>query len=291
MTDRGALGTIRAVTTCVTDLARIERVYGEMLGYKAVDRGTVPEAVAIGWGAPKVRGRRYLTLAPESGEACNLRFVESDQAKGWSALTTHGWNATEIVVQDVDALHARIAASPDFEIIGPIMPLGRYTMIRAMQVLGPAGECLYFTQVGPGSGLTLAPALSFVGRVFIVVAGGPDLKALFSTYERFDNTVDPPVKTPVRVVARANGLDSETLIEHGMIRLPGGTNIELDGYPPQTRPRALSPGDLPPGMAMVSFDVPSLSGSTAPALLPSGGRSRTLMGAAGEWIELVESAA
>jgi len=194
------------------------------------------------------------------------------------------------VVQDVDALAARLAASPDFQIIGPIMPLGRYSMIRAMQVLGPAGECLYFTEVGPGSGLILAPALSFVGRVFIVVAGGPDLDALFSTYTRFDNPVDAPVKTPVRVVARANGLDSETPIAHGMVRLDGGTMVELDGYPPQTRPRPTAAGDLPPGMAMVSFDVSRLEGETVPALLPCGGRTRSLAGAAGDWVELVEGA-
>jgi catechol 2,3-dioxygenase-like lactoylglutathione lyase family enzyme len=290
MADRPLLGAIRAVTTCVTDLDRVVQVYEDWLGYRPVERGEVPPAAASGWRAPACAGRRYATLAPESGEACYLRFIESEQAEGWSALTTHGWNATEIVVQDVDALSARLSGSPDFTIIGEVMPLGRFSMIRAMQVLGPAGECLYFTEVGPGSGLTLAPALSFVGRVFIVVAGGPDLRALFEAYGRFDNSVDPPVSTPVRVVSRANGLDPETPIAHGLVRLGRGTLIELDGYPPQTRPRRRTDGELPPGMAMVSFDVSRLEGGTTPALLPSGGHSQTLVGAAGEWIELVEGA-
>ena len=72
--------------------------------------------------------------------------------------------------------------------------------------------------------------------------------------------------------------------------------IELDAYPPQTVPRPQRPDELPPGMAMVSFTVPTLEGVTLPWLVapkarteaPYGGRKTALLrGAAGELIELV----
>ena len=288
------LGAIRAVTHAVPDLIAIEDAYTRFLGYRTVDRGLVPRDVAESWGTPAVTGRSYLTLEPESGEAVHLRFVESTAAVHWRALTTHGWNATELVVQDVDALAGKLTDSP-FVIIGAPRSLQRFPMIRAMQLLGPAGECLYCTQVGAGSGLDLAPADSPVGRVFIAVAGGPDLNAMFATYARFANEADPPVATPVRVISWANGLPPETQHPHGLIKLMRGTLIELDGYPSVTTTRHTPPGELPPGMAIVSFDVEYLEpcspiGPVANALLPGAGRAATFKGAAGELVELVEPA-
>lgn len=284
------LGTIRAVTHVVSDLSAIRAAYGDILDYRVVDEGEVPAAVAAGWSAPAMAGRPYITLAPSCGTPVWLRFVESRNAAGWRALTTHGWNATEIVVQAVDRLAERLENSP-FRIIGPPKSLQRFPMIRAMQALGPAGECLYFTQVGDGSGLDLAQAKAFVGHVFIVVAGGAHLPAMFATYAGFGNEIDPPVSTRVQVISQANGLPPETEHAHGLIKLPLGTLIELDAYPDVTRPRAHAEGELPPGMAMVSFDIdhPALlhGSATLPALLPGGGAAICRRGAAGEWIELV----
>lgn len=283
------------MTCTVPDLNQIESAYIRFLEYHVVEFGEVPREAAESWGAPAVAGRRYLTLAPDSGEPVHLRFIESASAVGWRALTTHGWNAMEIVVQDVDALAARLAGSP-FRPIGGPKSLQRFPMIRAMQVLGPAGECLYFTQIGPDSGLDLAEAKSFVGRVFIVVSGGRDLKAMFAAYSQFANKTDPPVRTRVEVISRANDLPLDTEHPHGLIRLPCGTMIELDGYPDVTTPRQVAPGELPPGMAIVSFDCSEIdlcasAGSCARALLPCAGRAAILKGAAGELIELVESVA
>jgi len=272
--NRPKLGAIRQVMMVVADVATMVTVYEALLGYRLVGKGVVSEAEAARWQAPAMAGRTFATLGPVSGEPVYIRFVQGQKADGW-ALTTHGWNATEIVVQDVDALSARLTASGAFRIVGPVKGLTRFPMIRAMQVIGPAGECLYFTEVGAGSGLDLAPALSFVGRVFIVVAGGPDLKAMFAAYAGFDNVIDPPVSTPVTVISAANGLPLDTLHPHGLIKLREGTMIELDGYPAETRPRVAPTGELAPGMAMVSF---------------AAARSGIIRGGAGELIELIEEA-
>jgi hypothetical protein len=221
-----------------------------------------------------------------------LRFIEDVDAAGWTALMSFGWNVTEFVVQDVDALAIRLEGG-DFEIIGPPTPLTRFPMIRAMQAIGPCGECCYFTQVGAGSGLNLAAARAFVGRVFIVVAAGPDADALFVPYSDFANPVDPPVATPVRVISRAHDLPAATMHRHGLVRLTEGTLVELDEYPPSARRRDSIDGKLPPGMAIVTFGVDSLGehafvAAHAACELPGiEGSSACLRGATGELIEIV----
>lgn len=267
---------IRSVTYTVPDLRTIEESYTRWLGYRVVSRGVV--AAAAAWLAPAIAGASMLTLGPASLEPVHLHFIESRNATGWRSLTTHGWNVSEFVVQDVDGLATALADSP-FRIIGAPASLQRFPMIRAMQVRGPGGECLYFTEVGPGSGLNLATAQSYVGRVFIVVAGGPNLESLFRTYAPFSNALDPPVSTRVRVISEANNLAADTEHRHGLVKLPAGTLVELDQYPAATLPRLAALDTLPPGMAMVSFNARGLATTAA----------TTLRGAAGERIELWES--
>jgi hypothetical protein len=254
---RPRLGAIRAVTYAAPDLAAVEAAYVDQLGYEVFDRSDVDSDLARAWGADAMAGRPCLTLTPASGEAVWLRFVQSPAAQGWRALKTFGWNATEFVVQDVDALAARLQGGP-FTVIGLPKGLSRFPTIRAMQVIGPFGECCYFTQVDHTVGLDLAPALSFVGRVFIVVAAGPDADALFQPYQAFANATDPPVATPVKIISDAHGLPPDALHAHGLVRLTHGTLVELDAYPQSASPRAVVDGELAPGMAMVSFDVDAL---------------------------------
>ena len=293
---RPLLGTIRAVTYVVPDLSQIEAAYVTLLGYQVIERAGVAEAQALAWGAPAVAGRPVLILGPASGERVFLRFIEGAEAAGWTALMTFGWNATEFVVQNVDSLAERLATGP-FEIVGPPKGLTRFPMIRAMQALGPAGECCYFTQVGEGSGLELAAARSFVGRVFIVVAAGPDADALFEPYARFGNKQDAPVATAVQVISRAHGLPPETLHRHGLVRLPQGTLVELDQYPASANSRRMCAGALAVGMSIVTFEVPSLAGypllaATARCGLPGmAGEAGCLRGVTGELIELIELSA
>lgn len=284
------LGTIRAVTTVVPDLDAVEAAYSRWLGYESLDRGRVAADVAAAWQAPAVAGRPCLTMGPASGEPVFLRFV-AGPATGHRALTTHGWNATEILCEDPDALAAAFEGSP-FAIIGEPRSLTRFPMIRAMQVLGPAGECLYFTRVGPGSGLDLAEARGFVDRVFIVVAGGAPLAPMLDWYQRFGNPLDPPVATPVRVISWANDLPPETLHAHALLGLGEGTHVELDEYPATCGPRPVAAGELPPGMAIVSFDwrgggMPGERSASArlPGLAQA--QSTTLVGPSGERLELI----
>ena len=269
------LGSIRTVTTVVPALDPIEHAYTQYLGMRVAARGSIDPAQAQAWSAPACAGCRTLSLVPEIGQATSLRFIEDAAAGTCRPFTTHGWNATEITVRDTDALAARLADSP-FRIIGPPANLKGFEWIRAMQVLGPAGECLYLTDVGADA--TLAQASGPVGQIFIVVVGGADIDAIAGFYgAHFPNEISAAVEVPIGVINRANGLPPEARHKLAILKLPGGTRIELDQYPPCTGPRPVVPGHLPAGMAIVSFAVDPVPATSI------------LRGAAGEIVELQAS--
>jgi len=265
------LGPIRAVTITVPALDPIEQAYTRYLHMRVAARGTVGARRAAAWDAPGIAACRMLTLLPEIGDQTCLRFVEDPVAGLVPPFTTFGWNATELTVRDPDAIAASLTDSP-FKIIGPPRKLKGFEWITAMQVLGPAGECLYLTDVSADA--SLAPASCAVGQVFIVVAGGPDIAAMSEFYaSRFGCSVSAPVRVPISVVNMANGLAPEQRHDLALVTLPGGTRIELDQYPACTVQRPTRAGHLPPGMAIVSFAFAGLS--------------VCVTGAAGERIELI----
>jgi hypothetical protein len=278
------LGPIRAITTTAHDLHAVEQAYGRFLGYRVVARGTVDRATATGWGAPAVAGKPMLVMMPESGAGIYLRFVQQAKPPDFQPLTSWGWNATEILVQDVEALARKLERSP-FRIIGAPKPLDGLPDIHAMQVIGPADEALYLTWKRPVTP-DVPVAHSFVDYCFIAVAGGPD------------NESGAARPVHIGVLSDANRMPPETTHPLSTVTLGEGSKIELDQYPPFAGPRPTPKGGLPPGMAIVTFEhgrfdgVPLTPiGGIHPSVLPPypDHRSMTMAGAAGELIELIES--
>ncbi len=291
------LVSIVAVTMTAPDLGAIEAAYSGYLRYQVTERGHVSAELARAWSAPNIEGQRYILMQPASGEPVYLRFVQSPVTPGYAPLRTHGWNATEILVEDPDKLAKQLANSP-FRIIGPPRPLTMNPKVRAMQVIGPANELLYLTRIPPGGSLfDLGSAKSFVDRTFIVVVGGPSMPAIQAFYRdvlRLPVTDASP--SVVNVVNDANKLPADTKIGLAIARLPKNFLVELDEYPAVTTPRPMRTGELPPGMAIVSFsaNVPAdakLPWVVTPAVsreAPYSGRHVGLVrGGAGELIELV----
>jgi catechol 2,3-dioxygenase-like lactoylglutathione lyase family enzyme len=293
------LTAIIAVTLTVPDLAAAQSAYVAALGYRVAAEGVVSRSLAAGWNAPLAEGRRYVLLQPASGEPTWLRLVQSPPVAGFEAMKTHGWNSNEILVQDPDALAASFAGSP-FRVVGEPRPLSTNPAVRAMQAIGPAGELNYFTRIPPsGSVFIKTQARSYVDRTFIVVLGGPSMAAMQAFYR---GTLGAPVTEPVgariHVLQDAWGLPRETDTPLALVNFSTGFAIELDEYPPMAGPRPRRDGDLPPGMAMVSFTVPALDARSLPWVAPpaarpeapyAGRRAGVIVGAAGEWIELVEA--
>jgi catechol 2,3-dioxygenase-like lactoylglutathione lyase family enzyme len=294
------LTSIVAVTIVVPDLPAAEAAYTTHLGYRVVARERVSQALAHAWAAPAMTGRAMLLMQPESGEPVYLRFVESPATPGYAALRTLGWNATEILVEDPDALAAKLADSP-FRIIGPPRPLQFNPKVRAMQVIGPGGELLYLTRIPPGGGslFDLGSARTFVDRTFIVVVGGASMSALQAFYrDALGMKVTDATLSRVEVLNAAWHLDPEHQIPLAIAQFPKNFLVELDEYPPAAPPRPVRDGELPPGMAIVTFAVTDLAQTRATSLAGTarhpgapyeGRRSMLVRGAAGELIELVET--
>jgi hypothetical protein len=293
------LKSISIVTILAQDLESVEVAWRDYLDYSVIERGKISEALAGVWGAPRMAGRDFLLLQPASGEPVYLRFVAAEPVVGYAALRSFGWNAAELLVADPDALARRLQRSP-FRIVGPPRNLSSTDAIRAMQVIGPAGELLYLTRVKPGaSGFDLESARSEVDRVFIVVVGGSDLESLRKFYaDRLVASVSPPAAYRISVLSQAYGMDSEQLHQLSVARLSTRFLIELDQYPPGAVARPRRAGELPPGMATVSFEVESLEASPLQFIAPAaslpewpyqGRRVAAATGLAGEMIELIEA--
>jgi len=291
------LSAIVAVTLLVPDVGAAERAYGEALSYQTVERGRIAPEQAAEWNATALAGRDYVLLQPASGEPVYLRMVETDASPA-PALKALGWNATEILVEDPALLAPRLAGSA-FRVIGPPAPLEINPAVTAMQALGPSGELLYFTRMPAGkSKFGLGSATSFVDRVFIVVAGVRDIRRTLDFYATtFGLPVTEPAPSRVEILADAWGLTREQPFLLGIVRLPERFLIEVDQYPSGAPARDVAPGELPAGMAMVSFAVDSLEPFlprlvAPPRALPGppydGRRAGVMLGPDGEPIELIE---
>jgi len=292
------LSAIVAVTLLVPDVSAVERAYRQVLDYQTVERGQVESAQADSWGAQGLAGRDFVVLQPSSREPVYVRVVQGSSPSA-PPLKTLGWNATEILVEDPALLAPRLA-DPPFRVIGPPTPLEMNPAVVAMQALGPAGELLYFTRMPAGkSKFGLGSATSFVDRVFIVVLGVRDIRRTLEFYAAtFGAQVTDPATTRVDVLAQAWGLPAEHPFPIAIVRLPERFLVEVDEYPEGAAPRTAATGELPPGMAMVSFTVPSLEPFLSRLVAPpralegvpyTGRRAGVLVGPSGEHIELIES--
>ncbi len=299
------LTAILMVTLVVPNLVDAERAYAEWLGFPVIERGAISPQLAASWGAPLAAGSPYLLLKSVSDSEVYLRVIERPPTPGYAAMRTHGWNSNEILVEDPFALENRFrAANSPFRVIGPTAQLGSNSKVIAMQALGPADELNYFTRIPPeGGSFIKTPAKAFVDRTFIVVLGGPSMDAMRRFYaDVLELTVTEPYSSTVSVLQAALNLPADGKILIALATLSPGFLIELDEYPAVTGPRPQREGDLPSGMAIVSFladktfaaKISAQKDHGAPrprAEAPYLGREVTLMrGAAGEWLEIVTDA-
>lgn len=285
---------IKMATIAVPDVDAIAPLYDRWLGYTEVERGTVAANLAASWGAPNTAGRRYILMQPESGADVFIRAVEIDPVPSYKAMNTWGWNAIEIIVDDPDAVYEKLLDSP-FTLLGKPLGLNNYPSIRATQFQGIAEDVLYLTaETGDRDNSLLPRPGAFIGRIFIMVVAGPDIQALQDFYaDTFQMERGPIRNSPIELINRAQGiaLDSERPItivgmaEHGNI-------LELDGYGDHTGPRPHNEGQLPPGIAITTVMVDDLDALNLDFIGPPareyGTRTATVIGPAGELLELVE---
>ncbi len=288
------LKSIIIVTISVLNLGNVQNAYEEHLDYQTVERGVLGEDLTAVWDTPAMIGSNFLLMQPASGEEVYLRFVENPSTEGHEPMTTHGWNATELLVKDPDALAEKLAGSA-FRMIGPPKDLWQAPDApRAMQVKGAGDEVVYLTRN------VNFEYSGFVDRVFIMVVGGPSMDAFSDYYgNKMGLAVGDPTPFQITVISNAQGLPIDTTYPLAVATISDRFLIELDEYPATAGPRTSADGGLPPGTAMVSFGVEDLNAldvelRAAPGIISGlpykGRRSAVTVGPAGEWIELIETA-
>lgn len=139
-----------------------------------------------------------------------------------------------------------------------------------------------------------------VDRIFIMVLGSPDYDKAKAFYEQhFTVPIGIEVKTAQGIMTKALNIPGDEKRRMLTFLLAGGqevvAKIQLDEHPRQATVRPRKAGDLPGGVALVTFEVPafkdvSLPFVQAPRVMnqsPYDGRLvATCTGAAGELIEI-----
>src|SRR5690606_6935711 len=123
---------VAVVTHAVAELEAVVGARTRWLGYGVVERGRVDGDLAALWDAPAAAGRRFALLVAESGDPSYIRFIECGGRPDPVPPMTCGWNATELLVTDVDALARRLAGSPFRRLGGPADLYPRDKAPRAM---------------------------------------------------------------------------------------------------------------------------------------------------------------
>ena len=113
------LKSIAIVTLVVRSLAAVEPAWQQGLHYTTAVRGEVSGELAQAWDTAAMRGQPYVLMRPASGASVFVRIIEAPAGTVVpEPLLTHGWNATELLVMDPDALAKSIPAA-GFRMVGP----------------------------------------------------------------------------------------------------------------------------------------------------------------------------
>ena len=291
-------GRIMGGVVATPDLEASLADYNGRLGLPLIERGTLSAALANSWGVPALAGASTATLQPASEAPCFIRLVEQPLPVDFKPTTTFGWGAYEITVQDVFSWPAKLDGC-GFRIIGAPREIPSMPYFVAMQMLGRGDEMIYLNETRMNTPSSdLPPALSPVDHMFIVILATPDREATVAWYRdklHFDEGDSYTIE--YTMINGAFGLPAGTTSALTVIQKGRLPIVEVNDYPPQAKLRVAPPGCLPPGNALVSLGVDSLDAIDLPFIrLPqvldsavyAGRRSATVIGPAGEYLELIE---
>ena len=295
---------MRAATLSVADLDRSIDIYTQWLDYRVEEEGAIDGHLAASWGCPAAEGRRFGVLRPASGRDIFIRFVENEPHPDFRPLVTYGWAAIEVCVEDVLQVNERMLDSP-FEIIGPPREIEGLDAIYPMQVKGPDGEIVYFTQIRDDlPAFDLPRAEAPIDRLFILVLACSDMNASLDWLEEHLGFGVGRRKMEIvyTMLAKAFGLPEEDLHIISTMVHDRDVFLELDQMPDIAKSRPGSAGALPQGVAIGTFRHPDFDAVdakcgelwiTPPASHDSavygGKRAGTVRAPDGTLVEIVEA--
>ena len=287
------LGKITAVTITTSDLNQMVEVYEKFLKYRVTKTGQITTEESSAWNTGLLTNKDYVVVQPEKSDDFSFRFIQQPDQSNYIAFKSTGWNAAELIVEDVDGLAVELEKSP-FKIIGAPADLSFTKDIRAMQVMGPANEILYLTQFKNKVPEFDSPKpRCFVDQTFIVVLAGNSLDEMQGYFQ--DNFKLPKasvIKSRIRSISRVFDYPADTKYKAAALALKDQSMIELDELPKEGENRLTLDGYLPAGISMVSFHYYESSDkfkSIYPSNLPNHALKRcsVMRGINNELIELI----
>ena len=255
-----ACGPLCHATLIVDAAAPLVSAYAA-LGLAVLTVQRISAAQAQAWGQPALQNRRCTELGTGSPAQTLLRLIEVPGTPPRPTRFSHGWLALEILVRDVDALAQRLPAA-HFNVVGEPADLALSPHIRAMQVVGPAGEMLYLTQVKapvPPFVLPLSadlPATQSVGALFIAVMSTPSREHTLQAVAALAPLSTLRFETKVTVLNRALGRPIDSLWPLATAQFAGASLFEIDEVLDDRVGPAAPPGGLPGGLAWVTLLAP-----------------------------------
>lgn len=288
-----ALGPLRYATLQTADAGALAQAYSRHLHLEVQHSGTVSAQAAQAADAPHWEGAPCQWLGPDGGDLW-LRLVQCDGLQPPAPLRRRGWLALEVAVQEVDALAERLADSP-FASIGAPANLAVSDKIRATQVVGPAGEVLYLTQIrGQVPPFALPQATRPVDGLFIAVLACTDRSATAAFCHQLGGAQPLEFQTYVGVLNREWGQPDSHQFPVATVQLAGQTLFEIDQLP-QAQPVHERASGIA-SIAVEAQDLAALPGTWAAPPRPldefpwHGRRCGCLRGPDGERLELLQRA-
>ena len=106
------LGKITAVTITTSDLNRMVEVYEKFLKYRVTKTGQINTQESSAWNANLLINADYVVMQPEQSDDFSFRFIHQPDQSNYIAFKSTGWNAAELIVEDVDGLAVELENSP-----------------------------------------------------------------------------------------------------------------------------------------------------------------------------------
>jgi hypothetical protein len=279
---------LRAATLVTPDPDATAARYQHWFGYRSMETGRISPALAESWAAPAMAGRRYHVLAPASDAPVYLRFVEGAIPGSYRPLRTLGWGAIELCVQDVQTVFAKLQDSP-FTIIGPPKALDGAPAIWPMQVQGPDGEIIFLTEIRADEPHARLPrAAAAIDCLFIAVLACADLAATRAWFaDHLHLSGGPDFELAYTTLSRAFALPATHKHKIAVLAHAGDAFLQLDQYPPEATARPTITGELPPGIAIVSFAGPASHALVHGGIIYAGAASEVLRTPDGALVERI----
>ena len=210
---------------------RVPSLTEAVAAYHALGYEDAGESIAatIALSDPALEGLPHHSIVMSEDPFQALTMVEW-QGEVPTPFAAPGWSAMEVLVKDLDALFEQLPAA--FTVLNPPAALSFSDQIRAMQVAGPAGELIYFTEVsGEVPGFALPIPTRQVNQCFVMINAVTDIQRSIAFYAGLLQCNAPsPMPARVSILSRTNGLDEEHRHDIAPIALGPGQLFELDQW-------------------------------------------------------------